>query len=211
MSSAPRRARRRAPGNRPSSARHATPTRGGPSTPHGIHLIRDRRVVDGMVTSAGLDSGDLVVEFGAGTGILTEALATTGARVLAVERLPRFVRALERRFADVANVRVVHGDARDVMLPRRRYVVVANLPYSVSTAVLRRLLSPRRTPVDRIDLLVEWGFARRVTDPIPRDRETASWQCRFDLEIVRRVSPTAFNPAPSVASAHLRIRRRHHT
>lgn len=165
-------------------------------------------MVDALIASASPGPGDLVVEFGAGTGVVTEALAATGARVLAVERLPRFVRQLERRFADVDAVRVVDGDARDVMLPHRPFVVVANLPYAVSTAVLRRLLTPRRTSVHRIDLLVEWGFARRVTDPVPRDRETAWWQHRFDLEVVRRIGPGAFDPAPSVASAHLRIRRR---
>lgn len=208
MSSAPRRARRRAPGHRAHSPAARTTPRPQWTTSHGIHLLRDRRVVDGLVSSADLSPDDLVVELGAGTGVLTGALASTGARVLAVERLPRFVRTLERRFAGDDNVRIIHGDARDVMLPRRSYAVVANLPYSVSTAALRRLLSPKRTSVGGIDLLVEWGFAVRVTDAVPRDHETAWWQRRFDLELVRRIGPGAFSPAPSVAAAHLRIRRR---
>lgn len=206
MPSAPRRAHRRVP-----RRSHQVTGQARSATPHGIHIIRDRRVVERLVRSADPGPDDLVVEFGAGTGVLTHALAATGARVLAIERMPRFVRALERRFDDVGTVRVVAGDVREVMLPRRPYLVVANLPYAVSTAVLRRLLSPKRTPVERIDLIVEWGFARRITDPLPRDRETAWWQHRFDVEIVHRIRPDAFDPPPSVASAHLRIRRAHGT
>lgn len=132
----------------------------------------------------------------------------TGARVIAVERDPRFVSRLERRFADVPAVRVVEADARTVMLPRRPYAVVANIPYAISTALLRRLLDPEETGVRGADLIVEWGFAKRMTAASPRDLETAWWQVRFELRIAGRIPARCFSPAPSVDSAHLMIRRR---
>ncbi len=161
-----------------------------------------------MVHSSEAGPGDLVMEFGAGTGVLTAVLATTGARVIAIERNPRFVSRLEHRFADEPAVRIVADDARSVVLPRRPFRVVANIPYAISTTLLRRLLEPEDTPVTGADLVVEWGFAKRMTEDIPRDLETAWWQTRFDLSIARRIPAASFDPAPSVDSAHLMIRRR---
>ncbi|GAA4204394.1 ribosomal RNA small subunit methyltransferase A [Actinocatenispora rupis] len=174
--------------------------------PSGVHFLRDRSVIAGLVRSAGVGPGDLVVEFGAGPGGITAALAGTGARVLAVERDEAFVRRLRRRFAD-GPVRVVQEDLRRVPLPRRPYAVVANLPFAVGTAALRRLLDGD-APLLGADLLVEWGFARRLTAAVPRDAGTAWWAARYELRIVRRVAPAAFSPAPRVAAAHLRIRPR---
>ncbi|TDD68339.1 methyltransferase domain-containing protein [Jiangella aurantiaca] len=174
----------------------------------GIHLLRDPSVSARMVRSSGAGPGDLVVELGAGLGALTAPLAETGARVIAVERDPRFVAKLRRRFDGDDGVRVVEADARTVMLPHRPYAVVANIPYAISTALLRRLLDPEATSVQQADLLVEWGFAKRMTDSRPRDLEVAWWQARFELSIAGRVRPGSFRPAPSVDSAHLVVRRR---
>ncbi|NEE01332.1 rRNA adenine N(6)-methyltransferase family protein [Phytoactinopolyspora halotolerans] len=174
----------------------------------GIHILRDRAVLRRLVQSASPGAGDIVVEFGAGTGVLTAALAQTGARVIAVERSPAFVARLRRRFPPPGNVRVVQADAREVILPRQPYVVVANIPYSISTALLRRLLTPTASGLTAADLIVEWGFAKRVTAAEPRDFEVAWWQLRYQIEIVRRIPRRSFTPEPSVDSAQLRIRRR---
>jgi 23S rRNA (adenine-N6)-dimethyltransferase len=179
-----------------------------PDNPSGIHLLADRAVVRRMIRSAEIAPDDLVVEFGAGTGNLTEPLSATGARILAIERHPDLVSRLERRFSMRGNVRVVAGDARTVPLPSRPYAVVANIPYSISTSLLRSLLSPHETHLQKADILVEWGFAKRITASQPRDFEPAWWQLRFDLSIAARVRPGSFSPPPSVSSAHLRIRRR---
>lgn len=182
-----------------------------PASNHpGIHLLRDRGVAQRMVHSSGAGPGDLVVEFGAGAGALTGPLADTGARVIAVERDARFAARLQRRFAGHPGVRVVHADALTVALPRRRFMVVANIPYAISTALLRRLLGdPHQPPANVVaaDLMVEWGFAKRVTGP-PRDLRSAWWQAQFELHVARRVPARCFQPAPSVDSAHLVIRRR---
>lgn len=176
------------------------------TNPSGVHFLRDRTVIAGLVRSAGVGPGDLVVEFGAGPGVITAALAGTGARVLAVERDDAFVRRLRRRFAD-RPVRVVHEDLRRVPLPTRPYAVVANLPFGVTTAALRRLLDGDG-PLLGADLLVEWGLARRLTEPVPRDAGTAWWSARYELRIARRVPASAFSPPPRVAAAHLRVRPR---
>jgi 23S rRNA (adenine-N6)-dimethyltransferase len=174
----------------------------------GVHLLSDRGVITGLVSSASLGPGDLVVDFGAGPGTLTAPLAHTGSRVLAVEHDARFVSALRRRFADRPSVRVVHDDLRTVRLPRRPFAVVANIPFAVSTPLLRRLLTPSASGFSRAELIVEWGLAKRLTSARSRDAESAWWSCRFTMTARRRVPARCFSPAPRVDAAHLSVRDR---
>jgi len=188
---------RRPPQNRP------------PLNHHGFHVLRDPAVVRAMVRSAGLGPGDLVLDLGAGPGALTMALARTGARVIAVERDPRLARHLARRTAEDPAVRVVEGDLRAIALPHRPFHVVANIPFATGTDLLRRLLDghDRGRPLRGADLLVEWGFARRLATA-PPDRTTAGWHRRFRIEVARRVPARAFTPPPRVDAAHLVVRPR---
>jgi 23S rRNA (adenine-N6)-dimethyltransferase len=207
----PARADRAHPSTRsdPSTRKHPTartqlsaPNRGG------VHLLTSAAVVDGLVRSSGVGPGDLVLDLGAGPGTLTTRLAATGARVLAVERDPHLVRRLERRCARDERVRVVAGDILSVPLPRRPFAVVANIPFAISTRILRRLLDERDGVTSGADLVVEWGLARRLTEPQPRSLETAWWAARYEITLRRRIPAGCFTPAPDVDAAHLNIRAR---
>lgn len=188
----------------PRAAGRPAPTRPNPS---GLHLLTARRPIHQLVSAALLGPGDLVIDFGAGPGAITAALAATGARVLAVERDARFARRLSRRF-DGHNVRVVHADLRRVPLPHRPFSVVASIPFAVSTTLLRRLLGDRRVPLRGAELIVEWGFARRVTAECPDRAETARWAARYQLTLRRRIPADSFSPPPAVDAAQLSIRPR---
>lgn len=176
------------------------------ATSPGVHLLSCPRVIESLVRHAGVGPGDLVIDFGAGPGAITAPLAATGARVLAVERDDAFVRTLRRRFG--SSVRVVHDDLRRVRLPRRGFAVVSSIPFAVSTPLLRRLLSPAPGRLQRADLVVEWGLARRLTAARPRSLEPAWWAARYELRLVRRIPARCFSPAPSVDAAHLSVRPR---
>lgn len=203
----PGRASRTSPAH--DQARTSNQNRSG--NPYGIHLLRSPSVVTALIESADLDSGSFVLDLGAGPGTLTGRLAASGARILAIERHPPFVARLRDRFGELPNVRIVEADLRNVPLPGRPFQVVASIPYSLSTILLRRLLQPARSGLRAADLVVEWGFARRVADPRARDVESAWWGARFELTVVRRIPRSAFAPAPAVDSAHLRIRYRQDT
>ncbi|TNC24616.1 ribosomal RNA small subunit methyltransferase A [Amycolatopsis alkalitolerans] len=173
----------------------------------GVHFLAVPRIARKLVQSCPLDHTDLVVEFGAGQGAITTHLAETGARILAVERDPEFIRKLHNRFAQRDNVRVIQADARQVPLPHKRFSVVASIPYALSTALLRRLLGSRRTTLTRAALIVEWGFARRLAATVPRDLEQAWWAARFEIRIASRISAHCFSPPPRVDSAHIVVTR----
>jgi 23S rRNA (adenine-N6)-dimethyltransferase len=164
------------------------------------NFLRDRRVAE--ETAAHIAQSVLpVIELGAGDGALTDALVRQGHDVTAVELDTRWVRVLRRRFP--GTVRVVQADLLRFRFPTSPYNVVANLPYSVTTPALRRLL---REPGWQIAvLMVQWEVARKRT---AGTMLSASWWPWYDIELVRRVPAEAFRPVPRVDSGVLHLSRR---
>ncbi|HWF79425.1 MAG TPA: rRNA adenine N(6)-methyltransferase family protein [Streptosporangiaceae bacterium] len=176
--------------------------------PAGAHFLTDRRLIGQLVDASGIGQGDLVFDFGAGYGALTGPLAATGARVIAVEIDPALAGRLRRRFAAQPLVGVVEADLRRIPLPRRQFHVVANPPFALTTWLCRRLLGDRTLRLIGAELLLEWGAAKWLADPSPRDRETASWMARYDIRLINRVPAASFSPRPSADAAHVSISRR---
>ena len=92
----------------------------------GQHFLAGAWLAAELAEQAGVGAGDLVVEIGAGTGVLTEALARRAGRVVAIEYDPRLAERAQARLAGYGNVRVVTADALALPMPRRPFRVVAN-------------------------------------------------------------------------------------
>jgi 23S rRNA (adenine-N6)-dimethyltransferase len=168
----------------------------------GYHQLSDpwaRR----LVAAAGIRPGELVVDVGAGTGALTTHLVAAGARVVAVELHPGRAHLLRTRFRE-APVVVVQVDAADLRLPRHPFRVVANPPFGVTTALLRRLVSPGSRLISA-DLVVpaqvgaEWAGGRAPG--------ATRWAHTFEARVVRRLPADAFRPPCPLATAVLRVER----
>jgi 23S rRNA (adenine-N6)-dimethyltransferase len=176
--------------------------------PPGTHFLTDRQLIRQLVSTSGVGHGDLVFDLGAGYGALTAPLADTGARVIAVELDPALAGRLRRRFAAEPRVAVIEADMRRIPLPRRPFHVVANPPFALTTWLCRRLLGDRTINLTGAELLIEWGAAKWLSDPKPRDSEAASWTARYNIRLVRRVPAASFSPSPSADAAYLSISRR---
>ena len=174
----------------------------------GQHFLAGGWLAAELVEQAGVGSGDLVVEIGAGTGVLTEALARRAGRVVAVECDPRLAERARGRLARFGNVRVVTADALTLPVPRRPFRVVANLPFGSTAAILRRLLGDPRTRLERADLIVQEEAARRYATGRPATPETIAWGAWYELRAGRRLGPSSFRPPPRVGAAVLVARRR---
>jgi 23S rRNA (adenine-N6)-dimethyltransferase len=160
------------------------------------------------VSAAGARHGRLVLDLGAGGGAITAVLAEAGARVIAVERDPRLAARLRRRFGGDPRVRVVEADLQRVKLPHRDFLVVASPPFSLTTALCRRLLGDPGVRLAGAELIIQDGAARWLASPRPRDAETAWWTARYEVRLARRVSAASFTPPPGVAAARVSIRPR---
>ena len=174
----------------------------------GQHFLRSRQLAADLVAEARLGLGDLVVEIGGGTGVLTQALARTGARVIVVERDQELTGQLRARFGHLADVEIVHADAAEHNWPREPFVVVANLPFARSGAILARLLRDPRLPLQRAHVIVQWEFAAKHAAVWPATLRSTYWRAWHDISIGRHLDRKTFAPAPTVDAAVLQLKRR---
>lgn len=166
-----------------------------------------RRIVD----AAGLTRDDHVLEVGAGLGSLTELLAARARRVVAVELDDRLIDPLTSAVEHLPNVTIVQGDilsldpAELVRAPRDRYRVVANLPYYITSAVLRHLLEAAVRPTCLVVTVQREVAERIVAAPGEMSLLALSIQYYGEPRILFRIKPGSFYPAPEVESAVLRV------
>jgi 23S rRNA (adenine-N6)-dimethyltransferase len=167
----------------------------------GQNFLFDRRAIADIVDIVSATTGP-IVEIGAGDGALTLPLQRLGRGLTAVEIDAR--RA--KRLAGRTSADVVAVDFLRYRLPRTPHVVVGNLPFHLTTAMLRRLLhGPGWT--DAV-LLVQWEVARRRAGVGGATMMTAQWWPWFEFSVARKVSADCFRPRPGVDAGLLIIIRR---
>jgi 16S rRNA (adenine1518-N6/adenine1519-N6)-dimethyltransferase len=176
------------------------------------NFLTDAAALDSIVAAAELEPGDRVVEVGPGLGVLTRRLLAAGAQVLAVELDARLAAYLRRELGEVAGFELIEADALTIH-PRdcfagESFKLVANIPYHVTSPLLHAFLEGERPPLLTV-LLVQREVAERVAAPPGQMSYLSVFvQNIASAEVVARVPATAFEPAPEVESAVLRLRRR---
>ncbi len=175
----------------------------------GQNFLIDQTVLDRIVSAAKLNSDDLVVEIGAGTGELTEQLAERARRVLAIEIDPKLVQLLGDRFTDRDNVEIIQQDATTMdmadLTGGETYRVVGNLPYSVASPILRTLLESSHPPTQILAMLQREVALRLVAPPGRYSLLGISMLIYAEPELCFEVPATAFFPSPEVSSAVVRL------
>lgn len=170
---------------------------------NGQNFLTDPRVPRQMVDLVARTSGP-ILEIGAGDGAITVPLARLGRPVVAVEIDERQVRRLRRRLPRTVEVR--HADYLRSPHPAEPHVVVGNVPFHLTTAILRRLLD--EPAWSRAVLLVQWEVARRRAGVGGATMLTAQWWPWYSFDLCARVPARAFRPAPSTDGGLLSISRR---
>lgn len=177
-----------------------------PQAGHGRHFLRSPDLASELVASAGVREGELVVEIGAGFGRLTAPLRAAGARVVAVEIDPALAHPLRRRHGG-GRVRVVEADFLSLAPPAEPHRVVGNVPFAITTAILRRLLDDPASPLRRADLIVQAGLVRKRAATRPSTLLSLRWQPWWKLTCERHLPAACFDPPPRVDAALLAVRR----
>jgi 16S rRNA (adenine1518-N6/adenine1519-N6)-dimethyltransferase len=162
-----------------------------------------------VVLAAAIDRADDVLEIGPGLGSLTRHLCQAARRVVAVELDGDLLPILREVLAAWENVRIVHGDILQVapgeLFERSGYQVVANIPYYITSAVIRHLLEAPVRP-NRMVLTVQREVAERITaGPGEMSVLALSVQVYGWPSIAVHIPAGAFYPPPNVDSAVLRI------
>ncbi len=178
-----------------------------PNKDLGQHFLTDKSVLAKMVETADLSAKDVVVEVGPGLGIMTKELAKRAKKVYAVEIDPKIAEILSTTCIKHPNVKIMRSDIRDFN-PKGigRYKVVANLPYYITSHVLKKFLEEKHKP-ETITVLIQREVAERIcTKPGRMSILAVAIQFYGMPEIKELVSPMAFFPSPKVYSAILKIK-----
>ena len=176
----------------------------------GQNFLVEQAILENIVEAANLSAGDTVLEIGAGTGALTKLLAQEAGHVVAIELDEQLMVVLQDELSDYENVTLVQGDILtlappDLIAPNTSYKVVANLPYYITSAVLRHLLEADHRPQLAV-FTVQYEVAKRiVAQPGEMSLLTVSVQFYGRPELRFRIKPGSFYPSPEVESAVVRI------
>jgi 16S rRNA (adenine1518-N6/adenine1519-N6)-dimethyltransferase len=176
------------------------------------NFLTDAEALDAIVAAADLHPGDRVVEVGPGLGVLTRRLLAAGATVVAIELDAHLVGYLRRELDDAAGLTLRHEDALavdpDGLFPGEPYRLVANIPYHITSPLLHQFLGAEHPPELAV-LLVQAEVAERVAaEPGGMSYLSVFVQDIAEASVVARVPAAAFEPAPEVESAVLRLVRR---
>jgi len=175
----------------------------------GQNFLVDPNGLNKVLQAAKVSSEDTVLEIGAGLGSLTYLLAQQSRQVVAVELDHRLIAPLREALAGFTNVTICEGDmlklSPDVLIDAERYVVVANIPYYITSALIRHLLEADHKPT-RMVLTVQQEVAERI---LARDGKMSllalSVQVYGKPELKARIPAGCFYPPPEVDSAVLSI------
>jgi 16S rRNA (adenine1518-N6/adenine1519-N6)-dimethyltransferase len=183
----------------------------------GQHFLIDETVLERILSAAELSPGDIVVEVGPGLGILTEGLAKQGAQVIAVELDSKLVSLLKRRLASFPNVKIINADILRVT-PRQileselavsalfqGYKVIANLPYYITSPLLRHFFEGLPQPSEMIVMVQKEVGEAMVATPGNMSLLSVKTQFYSKPSIISYVPAASFYPPPKVDSVILRL------
>jgi 16S rRNA (adenine1518-N6/adenine1519-N6)-dimethyltransferase len=183
----------------------------------GQHFLIDRRVLGRIVSAAEVTAEDTVVEVGPGLGILTRELAKRARKVIAVEADSGLASAVREMLSQVANVSIIESDilqtdpalllaAAGVEGTSPGYKVVANIPYYITSPILRHFLEASFKPSVMVVMLQKEVGEAIAAQPGRMSILAVSVQFYGKPAIVGRVPSRSFYPPPKVDSVILRIR-----
>lgn len=182
----------------------------------GQNFIIDTNILGNMVGAGDVDENTTVIEIGPGIGALTEQIAKVAKEVYAFEIDERFLTVLDDTLSPYSNVKVIHQDILDVdfeafqkeyLADVERLVVIANLPYYITTPIIMHLLESS-LPVKQMLLMMQKEVASRL-EAVPSTKAYGSLsialQYYTEVEVAFTVPKTVFNPQPNVESAVIKL------
>ncbi|MEN8172831.1 MAG: 16S rRNA (adenine(1518)-N(6)/adenine(1519)-N(6))-dimethyltransferase RsmA [Chloroflexota bacterium] len=175
----------------------------------GQNFLIDETALKDVVEAAEVDDDSFVLEVGPGLGSMTRHLAAEAQNVVAVELDKRLLPPLRQVLSSFNNVEIVQGDILDLaptdLMGQDSYIVAANIPYYITSAIIRHLMDAPVKPV-RVVLTVQVEVAERIcAGPGSLSLLALSVQVYGAARITARIPATAFYPAPKVDSAVVRM------
>ena len=183
-----------------------------PSKKLGQNFLIDKKVVKKFIKACNLTKKDGVLEIGPGIGVLTQEIAKGAKQVIGIEKDLKMVEILKETMRDFKNIKILQGDILKFKSQESRvkdqesYKVVGNLPFYLTTPVIRKFLEFKNPPRE-MTLMVQKEVAQRICAKPPKMSILAvSVQFYAEPEIISFVSKKSFWPSPKVDSAIMKLK-----
>lgn len=178
------------------------------------NFLIDKSYIQNILEAADLNHRDMVVEIGSGKGILTEELCRLSKQVIAIETDRKLVGLLENFQKQYANLIVVPGDFNKInwreRIGKRKYKIVANIPYHVTGLILRTIFDCKQSLPERIVLMMQYEVVKKILAKEDDQNILSNLIRSFgEASLVCKVDKKAFRPIPKVDSAVILINNIH--
>lgn len=171
------------------------------------NFLRSSKLVRSLLDTSSIESCDIVCEIGSGSGIITAELARIARKVIAIEKDRVLVQQLRERFQGVGNVEIIENDYLQYRIPSREYKIFANIPYNSTADIVRKILYA--PPIPSVAYLVMQKEAAEKFSGNPKETQFSilakPW---WNLQIIRELRRTDFEPIPNVDTVLLHIKKR---
>lgn len=175
------------------------------------HFLKSPRLALMLIGHSNLKKRDLVVEIGAGSGVITSALASRVKQVIAIEPDARTAAKLRENLnkRETENVTVIEKDFRDVELPKEEYKVFSNLPFHLSSEIMHKLIEDKN-PLEAIYLILQKQFALKLLNNTRHYTSKLGFQLTkdYDTRIRLPLKPNDFTPPPAVPCVLFEAKKR---
>lgn len=171
------------------------------------NFLTSSKTIDRILRISDITKDDDILEIGAGKGHITRALIKKCKFVTAVELDKTLYSKLHERFSDDTNIKLINNDFLNMRLPKNQYKVFSNIPFSITTDIIRKLTQSDNPPVDTW-LVMEKGAAKRFNGKPYDTLQSLLLKPFYDLKIKYYFTKEDFHPSPSVDTVLLHISKK---
>ncbi len=171
------------------------------------NFLRSSKLVRSLLHISSIGSDDIVYEIGPGRGIIIAELAQIAHKVIAIEKDLTLARQLCRRFQDVDNVQIIANDFLMYHIYDREYKIFANIPYNITANIVRKIFYTSPVPSEAY-LIMQKEAAEKFSGRPHETQFSVLAKPLFDIQIIRELRRTDFEPVPNANSVLLHIKKR---
>lgn len=174
----------------------------------GQHFTIDNALIQDQVQIAKIRKDDVVLDIGGGKGYITNYLIEKSHSIIVIENDKSLIRFLRKKFEDIPSVKIVYKDFRNYILPKTTFKTVSNIPYGITSNILKKLMFDNVENFAGGVLIIQLEPLKKLFAPKVFNPYIIFYHTFFKLEYLYEVSPKSFSPPPRVKSALLKIEQR---
>ncbi len=174
------------------------------------NFIKNKDLIKNLIKNSSITSNDLVIDIGAGLGSITKELLNIGSRVVAFEIDEVLIKKLQERFLLNKNLEIVSGDFLKYSLPRKPFKVFSNIPFNITSQVIKKLVFSPNPPLDCYIVVQKETVERFIGKPYDNKNSQISilFKPCFKLTVEHKFKRSDFSPIPNVDCFLMRIEKR---